>query len=143
MLFRSLPFDAEFDRHLRDAGLDPDELVDAMDAEEARENASTSKLRRMIGIYKAPRIGAVLAEELEERQYKKIVVFYQHTDVGDILHAALEPYGVVRLDGQTSTRLRAGIVDQFTTDADTRVFLGQQQAAGEALNLQEIGRAHV
>lgn len=130
-----LPPDPEFERHLAAAGVDVARLVESMEREEVKESPSLSRLRHMIGIYKAPRIASVIAAELEDKEYRKIVVFYQHTDVGDILLEALRQFGVVRIDGNAPAQSRQAFVKAFNRP-ERRVFLAQQQAAGEALNLQ-------
>ena len=131
-----LPTDPEFERHLAAAGVDVGLLVEAMEREEVKENPSLSRLRHMIGVYKAPRIASVVAAELGDKEYQKVVVFYQHTDVGDLMEQALHQYGVVRIDGATPGTLRHKLVARFTKDPGVQVFLAQQQAAGESLNLQ-------
>jgi SNF2 family DNA or RNA helicase len=117
---------------------DPDarSILKALQTEQVKQDPSTSRVRRLIGEYKAPHVAEKLAVELEEEQYEKIVVLYHHTTVGDTLQRALDQFGVVRLDGKTPATQRQNRVDQFTNDGDTRVFIGQQTAAGEALNLQ-------
>jgi SNF2 family DNA or RNA helicase len=117
---------------------DPDarSILKALQTEQVKQDPSTSRVRRLIGEYKAPHVAEKLAVELEEQQYEKIVVLYHHTTVGDTLQRALDQFGVVRLDGKTPATQRQNRVDQFTNDGDTRVFIGQQTAAGEALNLQ-------
>jgi len=109
-------------------------MLAALDAE--KEDPSVSRIRRLIGEWKAPHIAEVLANELEDNQYGKIVVLYHHRSVGDIYEGVLGKFGVVRLDGKTPATRRQPIVDEFNSDPKVRIFLGQQMAAGEALNLQ-------
>jgi len=85
---------------------------------------------------KAPLIAKTISNELDDRQYHKIVVLYHHTAVGDILHEALKDFGIVRLDGRSSDRDRMIAIARFSGDDDVRVFLGQQTSAGTGLNLQ-------
>lgn len=108
----------------------------AMREEEALEESSLSRVRRLLGALKAPMIAATLRQELQERQYQKIVVSYYHRDVGNILQEALQGFGLVRIDGKTASTKRQPLIDQFTNDSGTRVFLGQARSTGEALNLQ-------
>src|SRR5690606_12900346 len=61
------------------------------------------------------------------------LVALRHRDVGDILEEGLAGYGVVRLDGSTPAHERATAEERFRGKA--RVFLGQIQAAGEAIDL--------
>lgn len=90
--------------------------------------------RRVTGVHKAPRVAEQLRRELSDGEYRKIVVMAQHLAVLDRLEKDLGQFGLVRLDG--STRDRQALVDRFVGDDGTRVFLGQQSAAGEGLNLQ-------
>jgi SWI/SNF-related matrix-associated actin-dependent regulator 1 of chromatin subfamily A len=108
-------------------------LHSAMQQEEAKDDPSTSRLRRLLGMAKVPYIAKRIADELDDKAYQKIVVMYYHRDVGDYLYDALKDFGVVRVDGRTVDR---GQAIQDFNHGSPRVFLGQQVAAGEALNLQ-------
>jgi len=111
--------------------------MDAIEREKAKgDKASSSRLRRLLGELKAPMIADLLAEELKEEQYPKIVVGYYHTAAGNLLEEKLKPFGLVRLDGKTPRAQSQPRIDQFNNDPGTRVFLGQQTATGTALNLQ-------
>lgn len=90
--------------------------------------------RRVTGTFKAPRVADVIDQELRDGEYSKIVIMAYHHEVMDRIQAKLAHHGVVRLDGNTKDR--QGVQDQFTEDPGIRVFLGQQSAAGEAINLQ-------
>lgn len=112
------------------------ERVIAGIAKKDKENRWNAMYRRVTGEYKAPRVGDLLAQELEDAEYSKIVIIAHHTSALDRLQAKLAKYGVVRLDGSTRVKDRQAVQDQFNTDPGTKVFLGQMIAAGEALNLQ-------
>lgn len=127
--------DRAVDRAVRDAGLDPARLRRQIEGEEAADEG-VSRLRRLLGELKAPRVARLIAEELEDRRYQKIVVGAYHRSVLDTLERGLSRFGVCRVDGSTPTRLRQRLVDTFTGDSGFRVFLGQMTAAGVALNLQ-------
>jgi SWI/SNF-related matrix-associated actin-dependent regulator 1 of chromatin subfamily A len=103
-------------------------------AERDTEDAYNAVYRRVTGEFKAPRIADVIDGELRDREYGKVVIMAYHTSVLDRFQAKLAPHGVVRLDGATGDK--QAVVDRFTEDTGTRVFLGQQVAAGEAINLQ-------
>ncbi len=90
-------------------------------------------LRRITGGLKANAIVDVVAEEFE-CGLDKIVLAYWHKDVGDILHHGLAKYGVVGIDGATPPHMRGKAEQQFLNDPNTRVMLGQIQAAGEAVD---------
>jgi hypothetical protein len=132
----TLPKDVGFERALREAGVDADKLRLALENEKSADDPSTSRARRLLGEYKAPRIGEIIAAELDDRAYDKIVVLYYHRAVGETLRKAFAPFGVVGFDGSTPSGLRQAAVDNFTTDPRCRVFLAQQTSAGEAINLQ-------
>jgi SNF2 family DNA or RNA helicase len=133
-----LPRDARLEEALLQAGWTRDAaqfLERQMVYEESTEEASLSRLRRILGTYKAARVGELLKEELRTKQYRKIVVLAYHHDVISILGQVLEPFGVVTLTGSTLPKRRQAAIDEFTKGR-ARVFLGQQTAAGVGLNLQ-------
>lgn len=111
------------------------ELFDHL--QDAAYEAASARVRRVLGQIKAPLIGDLLAEELADGQYEKIVVGYYHQDVGDALAFRLEKFGVVRIGGKTPMKMRQAFIDRFNTDPKTRVFIGQMTAAGVGLNLQD------
>lgn len=131
-----LPNDARLDDALRATGEDPDRLRTRMEREEAADDGSTSRLRRLLGEYKAPLIADMIAGELAAGAYRKIVVLAHHRSVLDILRKTLSRFGVAYVDGSTPRAKRASEVDLFTANDATRVFLAQQDSAGVALNLQ-------
>jgi SNF2 family DNA or RNA helicase len=91
-------------------------------------------LRRLTGEIKARAVVEAVKEEFE-CGLDKIVLAYWHKDVGQILKEGLSTYGVVGIDGSTPANLRDKNVDRFRNDPSTRVFLGQIEAAGEAIDL--------
>lgn len=108
---------------------------------EAAERGDTKKLemelgplRRITGAIKAKAVVEAAKEELEDG-LEKIVLFFWHREVGDILEAGLQKFGVVRLDGLTTARERELAEENFRELPNVRVFLGQIQAAGEAIDL--------
>jgi SNF2 family DNA or RNA helicase len=94
-----------------------------------------SKARRVLGKLKAEPAARIIAGELQDNAYKKIVVLAYHHDVLDVLQAKLTPFGCVRLDGKTPPAKRREHVKIFQQDRGPRVFLGQLEAAGVALTL--------
>lgn len=113
-----------------------DILTSILEEKEQQKMEHLASVRRWLGEYKAPLIASVLDDEIKDGQYKKIVVLYHHRSVGDVLENKLRVHGLVRLDGRTPATSRQPIVDRFNNDSGVTVFLGQQTAAGEALNLQ-------
>lgn len=91
-------------------------------------------LRRITGEIKAQGVVDLVKEEFENG-LDKIVLAYWHRDVGKILKDGLSLYGVVGIDGATSGDMRGVIEQKFLNDPKTRVFIGQIQAAGEAIDL--------
>lgn len=131
-----LPRDERFETALEESGEDVDALL--VQIEHVNTNGgfgATSQLRRLLGEYKAPHIGSLIARELADQEYEKIVVLYYHHTVGGRLREALEGFGVVGFDGSTAEGPRQQAIDEFT-DGSARVFLAQQSAAGESINLQ-------
>jgi len=125
--YHALPNDAVTQSEL-------DEVLADFDAENAKDDPSSSRVRRLVGTLKAPVIADTLAYELEDGAYKKLVVMYHHTDVGNILAGRLKMFGLVRLDGRTKDS--AQVERMFREEDSVRVFLGQMTAAGTGLNLQ-------
>jgi SWI/SNF-related matrix-associated actin-dependent regulator 1 of chromatin subfamily A len=93
-----------------------------------------AQIRRLTGTAKAHAVAEAVKEEFD-CGLDKIVLAYWHRDVGDLLAHELSSYGVVRLDGSTSASMRGEAEQRFLHDPKVRVFLGQIQAAGEAIDL--------
>jgi len=98
-------------------------------------DSQLAELRRVIGEIKAPTIAAILADELRDNAYPKIVVFAYHHSVIDVLHAELLEFNPVVLTGKTSPKRRQEAIDGFQEDPSIRVFIGQMQACGELITL--------
>lgn len=130
-----LPKSKDFERALTEFGTSPSKLLKRMQYEEHGEDGSVSRLRHLLGQYKAPFIADLLAEELEDHQYDKIVVMCHHRSVMDVFQTKLKPFGVTGFDGSVTPKKRQVAIDTFT-DGPARVFLVQQGAGGEAINLQ-------
>lgn len=92
-------------------------------------------LRMYIGIAKAPAIGDILAEELDNNPELKIVVFAVHRIVIEALRVRLAKYGAVTLYGGTPAEKRQSHIDRFQNDKKCRVFIGNVQAAGTGITL--------
>jgi SWI/SNF-related matrix-associated actin-dependent regulator 1 of chromatin subfamily A len=91
-------------------------------------------IRRLTGEFKARAVVEAVKEEFD-CGLDKIVLMHWHTDVGRILREGLGVYGVVGIDGSTLPRDRAAAEERFRSDPSIRVFVGQIQAAGEAIDL--------
>lgn len=97
----------------------------------------TSTVRRVLGEAKAAPVAKLIAEELQDRAYNKVVVLYHHRSVRDILRDTFLKGGIslTGFGGETSQANRALAIRQFQEEPQIRVFLAQQQAAGIAINL--------
>lgn len=91
-------------------------------------------IRRITGEIKARAVVDAVKEEFDNG-LDKIVLAYWHKDVGKILRDGLASYGVTGIDGSASPSQREQAEQQFLNDPKTRVFLGQIEAAGEAIDL--------
>ena len=89
--------------------------------------------RRQLGMAKAKFIARVLAEELREGYYERIVVMYHHHDVARVLRESLE--STATIDGGVPVSRRQALIDEFNA-GDFPVLLVQQQAGGVGINLQ-------
>lgn len=91
-------------------------------------------LRRLTGTIKAHAVAEAVKEEFDSG-LDKIVLMYWHKEVGNILEEELAKFKPLRLDGSTNSRDREAAEMTFRTSGSHRVFLGQIQAAGEAIDL--------
>jgi SNF2 family DNA or RNA helicase len=125
--------DAEFFPQETDA--DRRAIIEAAEAGVTRDlDMHLGTLRRLTGTIKAHACVDLVREELNNG-LDKIVLFAWHKEVISTLAFELHNLGVVRLDGSTPAADRQAVVDRFQTDPATRVFIGQIQAAGEAITL--------
>ena len=92
-------------------------------------------LRRLTGVAKAGAAAELIASELEDKSYKKIVIFALHREVLDELQRQLRHFGALRVDGGTPSNARQRQLDQFQLDPNVRVFIGQIRACGTAITL--------
>lgn len=95
---------------------------------------STATLRRWTGLAKVEPALELIKAELDAG-LDKIVVFAVHRDVIRALIDGLRDYGAVSLFGGTPTAKRQRNIDRFTTLPKYRVFIGNVQAAGTAIDL--------
>lgn len=66
---------------------------------------------------------------------KKVVVFAYHKDVIKALAEGLKHYCPVTITGDTPQKLRQSNIENFQSDDESRVFIGQIQAAGIGITL--------
>jgi len=91
-------------------------------------------VRRLYGEALAPMVVDQLKFELENG-LDKIVVFYHHHAVGQVLSDGLAGYNAVKVDGMTGMGYRQRCIDGFQNDPLTRVFLAQIDVAHRAITL--------
>ena len=92
-------------------------------------------LRRILGLAKVQALSEWINDQLNCGM-EKLVVFAHHREVLDGLEKNLPKDSLFsRIDGSTNAKLRDGQVQQFQTNKDCRVFLGNLQAAGTGLTL--------
>ena len=92
-------------------------------------------LRRFIGLAKLPAVLDLIAEELQEGKYQKILLFAVHQQVLEEAFAHLKAFHPALVYGKTDVQKRQAEVDRFQGDSRCRVFLGNVLAAGVGLNL--------
>jgi SWI/SNF-related matrix-associated actin-dependent regulator 1 of chromatin subfamily A len=94
------------------------------------------RLRRLLGIAKVPGSLEYLNDFLDNLEAgRKILVFAHHKEVIARLKVGLANHKPAVVVGETTTGLRTLEIDRFLSDENTRVFLGNIQAAGTALTL--------
>lgn len=92
-----------------------------------------SLIRHETALEKLPQAIAFIEDQLDASE--KVVIFAHHRDVLDGLSQELGDYNPVSLIGGMKDERKQWSVDYFQNDPETRLFLGQIQAAGEGLTL--------
>lgn len=104
-------------------------------------DGEVSRVRHRLGDLKAPIAAELIAGELDrEDEGSKRVVLAFHRSVLDVLEDALTPYGLVRIDGDSTAKQRASAEKEFQENPLVRVFLGQTEAAGVSITLTAAHR---
>lgn len=96
---------------------------------------SVSTLRRYMGVQKAIPLADMVIRELDDGAYNKLVIFAMHRAVIEELRTKLKKFNPVTLYGGTPPNTRQANIDKFQKDKRCKVFIGQVQAAGTAINL--------
>lgn len=91
-------------------------------------------VRRVWGGLKVKPLVEALKDEFESG-LDKVVIAAWHSDVIVALADGLAKFGVAVLTGASPASAREYDVHDFQTNPNTRVFIGQIQAAGEAIDL--------
>lgn len=100
-------------------------------------------VRREMGIAIAPQIAEYAAMCIDGGE-EKLVIFAWHIEVLNILQKELAPYGVARIDGSTSAKVRDHIVNSlgtgiFQTDPACRILIGNTMSLGTGTDgLQKV-----
>jgi SWI/SNF-related matrix-associated actin-dependent regulator 1 of chromatin subfamily A len=95
----------------------------------------TSSLRKWVGASKMAGVAELVAEELEAGAYDKIVLWAVHTVCVVKLAERLAEFNPVVIYGDTPQKWRQARIDQFNNDPTCKIFIGNIQAAGTAINL--------
>jgi len=110
-----------------------DDQVEALLADASGSELAT--LRRLTGEAKAVPVGRYVMEMLESDPGAKVLVFGYHKKVIQAIARGTASAGSVKLDGSTPDAERNRAIDRFQKDPKCRVFVGQIQACGTAINL--------
>lgn len=94
-----------------------------------------SESRRVVGLQKVASVADLVARELTDRAYDKLVVFGIHRDVLQELRERLSAFKAAVIYGGTPPEKRTKHLYQFQTNPRARVLLANIQAAGTAINL--------
>ena len=97
-------------------------------------DGAVSTARRELGEAKAPSV-IEYVEELILEGAKKLVVSAWHLSVLSLMREKLKKHGLVYMDGSTSSNNKQKAVDQFQSDDNTTIILGQMLPLGEGWTL--------
>jgi SWI/SNF-related matrix-associated actin-dependent regulator 1 of chromatin subfamily A len=99
------------------------------------EPVALATVRRLTAEIKAPAVGNIIAEELTDHAYDKIVIFARHRAALSILHEALRSFGVCTIIGGQTDNARQQEIDSFQRDPALRVALVQLDAGYHTVTL--------
>lgn len=134
-IYETLPF-AVTDRMLAmERDVDRKAMLDAAKRGDTRSlDAGLSELRRRTGEIMAELVIDHVRDEMAGG-LDKVVLMAWHRETMRLLREGLAEFGVVGIDGSTPADKRDAITAQFRDDPETRVFVGQIVACGEAIDL--------
>lgn len=115
---------------------DPEALFSLM-----KDDEELARWRRLCGVAKAKPVADLVASELEDGYYEKVVVFAWHADVIAEIAESLKKYGARIITGATAAADRQRIVDDFQNDPRVRVVVGNILAAGVGITLTRANEA--
>ena len=117
------------------SNLDRNKILAAIEAGDTKKlDMELGPLRRITGAIKAEVILDAVREELAGNA-EKIVLFFWHTEIGQKLLESLPEFMPVLVNGSTPTKQREEALRIFREDKHCRIFCGQIQACGEAIDL--------
>ncbi|MGA0416522.1 MAG: DEAD/DEAH box helicase [Ilumatobacteraceae bacterium] len=128
------PMEDLLDRISEETGRNVRELSGADLLQAVRDSSEFSTYRRLSGEIKTEAAIEWLTGELESG-LEKVVVFAHHIGIIQQLTEALSSYGAQAITGDVSADGRQRIVDQFQTDPECRVVIGQLTAASTGITL--------
>ena len=91
--------------------------------------------RSLLGLLKAPLVVELAYQELGSNPRLKVVIFFQHTQVGKLIAKSLNQFHPAYIDGSVPDPTRVMEIQRFQEDPLCQVFVGQIQATGEAITL--------
>jgi SWI/SNF-related matrix-associated actin-dependent regulator 1 of chromatin subfamily A len=109
----------------------PSETLTALEA----VAKSVSTLRRYTGLQKVEPVAKIVADELEQKAYEKVVIFAIHRDVIEGLRSRLKAFSPESLYGGYDPRKKQRNIDRFQKNHKCRVMLCNIQCAGTAVTL--------
>lgn len=116
-------------------GIDPDDF----EAEEMKPiMGHIAVVRKMMGLAIAPQVADYAAMCIDGGE-DKLVIFAWHIEVLNVLQRLLGKYGVVRIDGSTSTNARRDNILAFQHDPRIKIMMGNTLSLGTGTDgLQEV-----
>jgi SWI/SNF-related matrix-associated actin-dependent regulator 1 of chromatin subfamily A len=119
-------------------GIDPETLKGA---DSVQFDGAISTVRKEMGIAMAPQVADYAAMCLDGGE-EKLVLFGWHIEVLDIYEAKLAKYGVVRVDGRTSSAQKTARIQQFINDPNTRGIIGNALSLGTGTDGLQHAASH-
>lgn len=125
----SLPAGADVDVERVNAALDQHGIAGL-----AKLESHAAVLRRLTGLAKVEPMIAWASERLEDND-EKLVLFAHHVEIVEMLMAGLKAFNPVALYGGATIGQKREAAPRFREDPTCRVFIGNLDSAGEAIDL--------
>ena len=94
-----------------------------------------AKVRQNVALAKIPYLTEIIDNIIESQTDGKVIIMAHHRAVVDALMEALKKYNPVKVVGGMTAEQKQHSVDAFQKSVDTKVFIGNIQAAGVGLTL--------